>query len=720
MNILESLQRLRLTNSERSRPHPVSARCNRDSVQSRASNSKREYRAISCSLQQNRPEAQFNEEEAKPTNGGSGLGSGISKKPLERQSGTVARPKEAAQEQSDADKQEPKLSSGEGIPAEAEFQNSVRGLLRKVPNSVAIVTVKSTDPDTKQHVPMGIAVSSLSSVTLDPPTISFNIKQRSKTLDAIRAANGLFRIHFPVAEDVGAKAVELFCHGNHTAAYKSRAKEIRLLVPSSREERGATASAAPQIRNASIQGAMECTLTHEFPIADHVILAARVDSVENLDSKAPTLLYVDGRYACAGKTIATHAKPEMFAQSEGNFTIWDCPSFPGDKERQDYVEQIKNLLNKSPDSLSNMQGDIYRQFALKLPYHPSFLGINLDMIVAEQQRQNKCKKILYPYLQDLPIFADFYGRVDPSQRNKLLSRAARLVKNGPQYLTESYRSLLNGLNFSSSCRDFLPSDIMNHLRAEGLVDSKVALEAKSSEFISRKTYDIQQLENLENRLRDHLRDLDYEEAAKTPFENITAEFGEHKYAALCFQKCRGRLLSEAHPSKFTTSEIDIAGHISPEEIRVVVSRIVQFLMAGTLGRLRRMLAVPKFEVLRITGVHPTITGMDVEYFFIKIHHLLSSNQNSNDFYMAMDRMLKAWFDKTIDWDDLETRVRNLVETAPMRAISWSNTDQLAAMGLHWMATVTVPVQSGEDTQQPLYGSPILATLIAKELKSLSR
>lgn len=93
--------------------------------------------------------------------------------------------------------------------------------MRRVPASVAVITVAHHDPETNKHVPMGIAVSSLSTVTLDPPTVSFNIKQPSQALNAIRAADGHLRVHFLAASKMGRKIVEGSAMGTillHTAS----------------------------------------------------------------------------------------------------------------------------------------------------------------------------------------------------------------------------------------------------------------------------------------------------------------------------------------------------------------------------------------------------------------------------------------------------------------------------------------------------------------------
>jgi flavin reductase (DIM6/NTAB) family NADH-FMN oxidoreductase RutF len=165
--------------------------------------------------------------------------------------------------------------SNKGAVEPAQLQDHVRHLMRKVPASVAVITVASHDPETNKHVPMGIAVSSLSTVTLDPPTVSFNIKQPSKALNAIRAANGRFRVHFLDGEGQSARVIEHFCTGNHPDAYKHRMSALQIHVPQLDENRAATASFAPQLQGNSIRAAAECTLTQELTVGDHVILRAK-------------------------------------------------------------------------------------------------------------------------------------------------------------------------------------------------------------------------------------------------------------------------------------------------------------------------------------------------------------------------------------------------------------------------------------------------------------
>lgn len=177
-----------------------------------------------------------------------------------------------------------------------QLKEDVRSLMRMVPASVAVITVAHVDPETKESAPMGIAVSSLSTVTLDPPTVSFNIKQPSKSLSAIRNAHGSFRVHFLASDPEGLHILDHFCRGNHPDAYQERLKNLPISFPQSEDSSAITAALAPQLRGSGVCAALECHLTCELPVADHVILVAQIKSIETGDLQVPTMAYVNGSY----------------------------------------------------------------------------------------------------------------------------------------------------------------------------------------------------------------------------------------------------------------------------------------------------------------------------------------------------------------------------------------------------------------------------------------
>jgi hypothetical protein len=111
--------------------------------------------------------------------------------------------------------------------------------------------------------------------------------------------------------------------------------------------------------------------------------------------------------------------------------------------------------------------------------------------------------------------------------------------------------------------------------------------------------------------------------------------------------------------------------------------------------------------------------MDVDFLMGKIKHLYYSTRVFPDFCRAVEEMLRPWFVWNLSWDDLEKRVKTFVQNTPLRATQWSGKDRLAALGLHWNATVTLPGNnpSKQGGEQPLSQGVILDTLVAKELKN---
>ncbi|EUC48389.1 hypothetical protein COCMIDRAFT_34076 [Bipolaris oryzae ATCC 44560] len=597
---------------------------------------------------------------------------------------------------------------------QAKLKNSVRQLMRNVPSSVAVITVVHTDPETGKHVPMGVAVSSLSTVSLDPPTISFNIKEPSQTLDAIRAANGLFRVHFLAAERGGANVVDLFCHGNSAETYNRRAKRLKLYQPKDKKHPATTRSCAPQILSDSVIAAMECEVTHQFPVGDHVILVAKVDSMEHKASKGPAILYIDRRYRNPKGPIVYSSERAQASTSEGVSSFWKHPLFPGDKERREYMNEVKKLIKANPTYYKNPTKDTYRIIESNLPYPASSLGISVELLVAECRKEKKLPNKIKSGQESQQVLSDFYGLLTPSMRQQIVDRATKLIETDSRFLSQHYRIFLYNLGVSPNSRDFLPSDIMEPLRAANLAPP-FDLQRQPGDM-SRE--DIRKIEQIEHRLREYLRKMSYTVALKEPFENAMVEIGEKKLDALHFKKSRARLLTQTHPSLFDASAIDISGEVTQEELRVVLSRIINRLQIYSETEFRKLVHIDWCESLRRLGVNPTITGMDVEFLMGKIKHIFYSTEHFRDFPRAIDEMLQPWFVWNVDWDDLEERVKRFVQTIPLRATAWSRKDRLAAMGIHWRATVNLPKQNtaDEEVRQSLDEGHIIDTLVAKELK----
>jgi len=598
---------------------------------------------------------------------------------------------------------------------EAErLQQNVRQLMRNVPSSVVIVTVASYDFEMGTNVPMGVAVSSLSTVTLDPPLISFNIKQPSKTLDAIRAAGGRFRVHFPAGNRGGAFTVDLFSHGNHPDAYNMRIKKLKLLVPgiTAVTKYLETKSMAPQIASDAVRAAMECTLTQEVPVADHVILVAKVDSIENRAPGNRTILYVDGSYIRADGTLITVPNNQASAM-QSTRSVWDHRLFPGEEERHNYVEQIKPMIKAKPSLLESGK-DAMRNLEAGLPMSPSLWGINLEQLIDECRREAGMASNLSVSLQGSSVLSDFYGRLTPSDRSKIVERAKNLVATNSDYLHQNFRIFLQHLGVSTASIDLLPSDIAGPLRAHGLLVPFIPRMQHTS--LNRRDYNLQYLEQVEVSLVGHLAALGHEKAIVTQLAQAMEDIGEHRQLATYFKKCRARLYAAAFPKLFGPSRIDIAGEVSQEETRVIISRVVKYMQVDDHpSTFRKRVHNDSHETLRMLGIHPCITGFDAEFFFGKLQHIYTASHTVGDMASRVEEMLRPWFDTTIGWEDFETRVKSFVQKEPMRAMSWSTRDKLAAMGLSWEAVLDVPSPMDK---QPLNGGQVLDTIVAKELKAL--
>ncbi|CAO2656363.1 Nn.00g051660.m01.CDS01 [Neocucurbitaria sp. VM-36] len=700
-------------NLQRPQTRSLSCQYSRDSRRHPASGYLRKYHATRLLRQQGQLEPQLQDDGPSVVTEGSRVHRESDTDHIDR-----SQPATAAQEELVTEQNVAPTASQESPPepvnrdaVEQELKEAVRGVFRKVPNSVAVITVASVDPKTKRHVPMGVAVSSLSSVTLDPPTISFNIKEPSKTLDAIRAANGLFRVHFPAASRGGANVVELFCRGNHPEAYRLRHRDLKLFVPSHITEKEATTSLAPQIRNETICAAMDCTVTHEFPIADHVILAARVDSMEHRTWKDPTISYVDGKYVRSDSTIVLH-NTSTATESGSDWSVWDCSLSHSEEDRKNYLEHIRTIINRNPEYLNKPFIEATRDLEFSLPYSPSNFGIEIYHLLQEYRQDKGHNNGLQTEKRTKPVFCEFYGRLTPRAIARIIDRAKRLIKEDSAFLRLNYKIFLLHLGVNGGSRNLLPSDIMNALRAEGLVGKFVP--SKGNYGLSHKIhYDLEMLEQIELKLREGLRNMYYLTALNSDLETIVISLGFDKSAAHYFMRSRPRLVAESHPEQFDSSKIDIVGEVSQGEARVVLSRIIRFLHVEDLTRFQRRIRTPPYELLRLKGVHPTISGMDIDYLFAKLYHLYQSIPLPGDFTKAIDELIEPWLERTVKRDDLEKRFKEFVQKAPLRATSWTKSDSLAAMGFHWDVVVMADSQNVAD-QQPL-SQRAFATLIAKEL-----
>jgi flavin reductase (DIM6/NTAB) family NADH-FMN oxidoreductase RutF len=73
---------------------------------------------------------------------------------------------------------------------------------------------------------------------------------------------------------------------------------------------GKSFSKAAHIKDAHVTASMQCELTQEMTVGDHVIAVAKVSALTATEPKEPLLMYVQGRYV-DGDTELLHHRPKL-------------------------------------------------------------------------------------------------------------------------------------------------------------------------------------------------------------------------------------------------------------------------------------------------------------------------------------------------------------------------------------------------------------------------
>lgn len=616
-----------------------------------------------------------------------------------------------------------------------QLKEDVRSIMRKVPASVVVVTVAHVDPETNKSVPMGIAVSSFSTVTLDPPTVSFNIKQPSKTLSAIRDAGGSFRVHFLASHNEGVRIIEHFCKGNHPDAYEERLKNLQVRFPKADDGPETSAPLAPRIIGGGVSAELECALTHEFPVADHVILVAQIEHVRTRNIRAPTIAYVDGSYRRLGKEglIQRHKSEQDPEQptsgvrnessenglSESSLALsfqrglgvavdfkqeheiaFDWPGIPGEEERSEFAERLRSYLKGLQGLRFVNQADIKRQLSLPLEEVAAQLGVDIVALIQECQERTSAAEVL----------PEFYWRLSASKMATLADRMHQLVKADKRFLEVPYHELLNYLNVMVGSTDVLPSDLLKDVRAAGLVPpSGLSASLSPVDMIDG---NVLVMEQVEHQLRLRAQMLGRVSRRKVTLREMADKADVP--TAVMFHFARTRMFT-VDPDDLVDAHFDITGDVSPEEALVVIRRLSEYLILNNRfirtfsGAHRHRLS--EADTLCDINVDPLITGVSTSYIMSKIRSL---QNNSVPIKRQVDEWLEPYFARSVRWDDFNSRITTFVQKLPLRATSWDNKDVLAAMGL---SESTVIVTPDNEASKTIAESRVLNMLLAKALKN---
>jgi flavin reductase (DIM6/NTAB) family NADH-FMN oxidoreductase RutF len=190
-----------------------------------------------------------------------------------------------------------------------EIRTRMVPIMRRVVHPIAIVTSTDTSisPRGEPFSWRGITVSSMNTVTMDPPVVSFNIKMPSSTWDAIKASSK-FNVHLLANDPEAAKIATRFASGSNTLFYDQRGE---LEAWASRANANVTGpnlqmdSDAPVIWPKTLppRAIFRCRHLRDksVTIGDHCVVFGEVfyvTMVSGNDKTTPFLSYVDGRYSC--------------------------------------------------------------------------------------------------------------------------------------------------------------------------------------------------------------------------------------------------------------------------------------------------------------------------------------------------------------------------------------------------------------------------------------
>ncbi|MFG2292986.1 flavin reductase family protein [Streptomyces sp. NPDC048603] len=144
-----------------------------------------------------------------------------------------------------------------------------RTLMAGFPTGVTIVTTAGAD-----DVPRGMTLTSLCSVSLEPPVLLVCMRRGSPTLEAV--------------QDGGGFAVNLLHRGARTTAelFASGAQDRFERVP----WRMTGEAAGPHLLGAAHTIA-DCRVTSDHIVGDHVVIMGRVTAVSRLGEEQQPLLY---------------------------------------------------------------------------------------------------------------------------------------------------------------------------------------------------------------------------------------------------------------------------------------------------------------------------------------------------------------------------------------------------------------------------------------------
>lgn len=386
---------------------------------------------------------------------------------------------------------------------------------------------------------------------------------------------------------------------------------------------------------------------------------------------------------------------------------WRYPLLYGATERRrfmDYLQQI--ILNDSTYSQITEDEGIARLMELFQMSHDCF-GIDVRQLFRELRYERGPKSGHVGAAHT--AFCDFYGRLTPNNIREIVTRAVALVKEDPSNLDLQAEDFFHLLGVHPQSRGLLAEDILHFL--DTMTIPAHSLNFKKDENSSPRGT-LRDCKLLETKLKEFFATETYQSVLDMEDAYILSTIGEtHKWTQIHLRRVRYRIMSEVYAHLFPAHIFDIRGEVTPEEARVVISRMISVLL------LHNPKQKPHFthRLLQQLRIHPCISGFDVDYVVDKIWYW----RRNLDGPVALRRDIGQWASplftsKVLPWNYVASCVKSLVETHTMQVLKWSHEDLLAAMGM----SVRVRVQPPYPTKRPhLFSSVLLPALFAQELRN---
>ncbi|KAH7138175.1 flavin reductase like domain-containing protein [Dendryphion nanum] len=513
----------------------------------------------------------------------------------------------------------PQSEEPTAVPTNAE---NLRTLMRHVPYPVVILTAAHFDTETGTAVPLGTTLSSLNTVALDPPIISFNIRNPSRTLDAIRADDRHFLVHFLKEGGPSPLVADSFIHGNYSAAYQTRLGlgSVRL--------KDSTIAAPAEIDEEIVAGRLECKLRQEITVADHVIVVAEVTNVTSKSPLDTTLTYVQGGYVSKQEDEVVRLRERYATQMR---SLSDAKSHPllinewlvGKKFKNAVAQRLHKSLHRNPHFFKMPLQLAVDAIHSKYTTSTGFASISLYDLIPHAAKHQICEE---DYTEKFTF--EYWGPLSAENILAISRKVEAFVREDPKFLSLSYRALYRMLGVDPhGFSNMLASDILNPLRQIELVPPfSIDVDLPNNNEPT-----LVEVERLEHEVLQYLREQDPKRVAWITDENLLRLVKDRTWVKQYLRRVRTRLDVEAAPELYNNANYEISGAVKRGAAIVILSRVLGLILKDKHLVTTRLLNLTKTSILHQLKIHPLVSGVNVD-FFLQTLRLYYTNRTPEDFF----------------------------------------------------------------------------------------